>query len=131
MDINQEPKKTIRNSSSSHYNININSGFNQNMNYSNNNIPLINPNYVNCSIYTGNSSNNDMNINMNKINECPNCLSYHQKLKEKNLLIQKLQNQISRLNSSMSSSSSNSNSPFFIESIINCLEVQSPVSIPN
>ena len=106
MNNHQERKKPKRNSSSSQFNLNINPGINQNqnMNYSNNNIPLVNPNYVNCSIYTGNSLNNEMNIN--KRNECPNCLSYHQKLNEKNLLIQKLQNQISRF-SSLSSNSSN------------------------
>jgi hypothetical protein len=101
----QERKKTKRNSSSSPYDVNINSDFipYNNINYPNQNIQLMNPNYVNQSIYPGNALNNDLE----QFNECPNCLSYHQKLKEKNLIIQKLQNQISRLNSSISSNSSN------------------------
>ena len=101
----QERKKTKRNMSSSPFDANIGSDFisYNNINYPNQNIPLMNPNYVNQSIYPGNSGNDDVE----EFNQCPNCLSYQQKLKEKNLIIQKLQNQISRLNSSMSSNSSN------------------------
>ena len=102
MNNNQERKKGKRNSSSSPFNININSDYiyNQNINNPNHNTQLINPNYVNRSIYSGKS----LNYDINEINQCPNCLSYQQKLKEKNLIIQKLQNQISRLNTSISSS---------------------------
>ena len=101
----QTLKKHQRNSSSSYFNTNIGSDYIQftNINYPDSNNEQINPNYVNQSIYPGNLLNNDVD----DLVQCPNCLSYQQKLKEKNLIIQKLQNQISRLNSSISSNSTN------------------------
>ena len=103
----QERKKVKRRTSSSQYNINLNSDYipEQNINMPNTNIPLINPNYVNCSIYPGNSLNDDLN----EITLCPNCLSYKQKLNECNLLIQKLQNQLSKNNFSNSNNYPNMN----------------------
>ena len=101
----KDRKISKRNSSSSPFNINIDSDFDviSNINYSNSNLQLLNPNYENQSIYLGNK----INDHINNINLCPDCLSYQQKIKEKNLIIQKLQNQISRLNSSISTNSSN------------------------
>ena len=92
----QEPKKIKRRNLSSQFNINLNSDYipEPNINISNPNIPLTNPNYVNCSIYPGKSPNDDLN----EMILCPNCLSYQQKLNECNLLIQKLQNQLSKYN---------------------------------
>ena len=105
MNNNQNQKKHTRNSSSSYFNTIIDSDNIQSnsLNYPDSNNVQINPNYVNKSIYPGNFLNNDIDDFI----QCPNCLSYQQKLKEKNLIIQKLQNQISRLNSSISSNSSN------------------------
>ena len=97
-----ERKHVKRKSSKSPFHINIKSLYSQNKNDvpDSNSIKLMNPNYVNQSIYPGDSADDDY---LNEIDECPNCLSYKQNINEKNLVIQKLQNQISNLNSSKSS----------------------------
>ena len=82
-----------RNSSPAPFNIKIPS-FNsiQNNNNNNNNTSLLNQKNIDYS-YSNTSQSDEINEPI-----CPNCLSYQRNLKEKNILIQKLQNQLNRIN---------------------------------
>ena len=104
-----KPKITRRNISSSNFSTNIFPGYtqNQNLNIAFDNIQQINPNYVNQSLYPGDPLNENEINELNELNECPHCISYQQKINENQLIIQKLQNQLSRYKSSISNNSSN------------------------
>ena len=82
-------KNQKRNSSPSPFNLKIIPSFNSIQN--NNNTSFINQKNIDYS-YSNTSQSNEINEPV-----CPNCLSYQRNLKEKNILIQKLQNQLSRI----------------------------------
>ena len=85
-------KNQKRNSSPSPFNLKIIPSFNSIQN--NNNTSFINQKNIDYS-YSNTSHSNEINEPV-----CPNCLSYQRNLKEKNILIQKLQNQLSRISTS-------------------------------
>ena len=85
-------KNQKRNSSPSPFNLKIIPSFNSIQN--NNNTSFINQKNIDYS-YSNTSQSNEINEPV-----CPNCLSYQRNLKEKNILIQKLQNQLSRISTS-------------------------------
>ena len=85
-------KAQKRHSSPSPFNLKIHPQFNSIKD--NNNTSFINPKNIDYS-YSNTSQSNEMN----EI-QCPNCLSYQRNLNEKKVLIQKLQNQLSKMSSS-------------------------------
>ena len=87
-----------RNSSPSPFNIKLIPSLNSNNPNTINNTSFFNQNNINYSYSDSSSENNDKEINNET--QCPNCLSYQINLNEKKLLIQKLQNQLNKYNSS-------------------------------
>ena len=81
-----------RNSSPAPFNIKIPSFNSIQNNNNNNNTSLLNQKNIDYS-YSNTSQSDEINEPI-----CPNCLSYQRNLKEKNILIKKLQNQLSRIN---------------------------------